>query len=147
VSFPNPQLKHEYEIYKIISPGAGISKIHWFGFECSYRLMVMDALGPDMAKLLDFCGGKFSLKTVLLIADQLIHRIQHIHTKGVVHRDLKPDNILMGVGRRGNTVYIADFGLADRYMEEKEHIEPGDGVPLVGTVTYASVNNHQGLSW
>jgi serine/threonine protein kinase len=67
-------------------------------------VMVFELLGPNLENLLNYCGRRFSLKTVLLLADQLICRFQYIHSKGYIHRDVKPDNLLMGDGKQGNTV-------------------------------------------
>lgn len=98
----------------------------------------MDALGPSLEDLLNYCDRKFSLKTILLIADQAIARIKHIHSKDFFHRDIKPDNFLMGVGTRGNTLYTIDFGLAKEfvYAEPNMHVE---GLALGGTRRYASI--------
>ena len=62
--------------------------------------MVMDALGPSLEELFRKCGRKFSLKTVLMLADQMIQRVEYIHSRLYLHRDIKPDDFLMGIGKR-----------------------------------------------
>ncbi|KOS17543.1 Casein kinase I -like protein hhp1 [Escovopsis weberi] len=74
--------------------------------------MVTDICGPSLHDLLRACGGRFGLKTTLLLANQLLARLQHVHARGFLHRDIKPGNILMGAGARGATVFLVDFGLA-----------------------------------
>jgi serine/threonine protein kinase len=101
--------------------------------------MAFELLGPSLEDLFNYCGRKFSLKTVLLLADQLIHRFQYIHSKGYIHRDVKPDNLLMGIGTRGNTVYTTDIGLAKEIEDPSMHI-----YSVVGTLRYASISAHLG---
>ncbi|KAI1451821.1 kinase-like domain-containing protein [Annulohypoxylon moriforme] len=103
--------------------------------------MAFELLGPSLENLFNYCGRKFSFKTVLLSADQLISRFQYIHSKGYIHRDVKPDNLLMGVGTQGNTVYMTDIGLA----KEIEHLDRRT-YSVVGTLRYASINAHLGNS-
>ncbi|KAH6618361.1 kinase-like domain-containing protein [Chaetomium sp. MPI-SDFR-AT-0129] len=137
----------EKEIYETLKRGVGIPRMRWFGQECDFYALVLDALGPSLEDLLNYCGRKFSLKTILLIADQAISRVQYIHSKSVLHRDIKPDNFLMGVGRQGNTLYTIDFGLAKEFDAERS--KNVDGLPFAGTRRYASINNHGGReqSW
>jgi serine/threonine protein kinase len=111
--------------------------MHWYGYECDFRVMAFELLGPSLEDLLNYCGGKLSLKTVLMLADQAISRFRHIHSKNYVHRDVKPENLLMGDGRSGNTVYVTDFGLA----EEVEHRER-EYSHVIGTMSYASIQSH-----
>jgi len=59
-------------------------------------VLVMDILGPSLKDLLTFCSGIFSLKTVLMLADHLITRVEYIHAKHFLHRDIKPENFLVG---------------------------------------------------
>lgn len=109
--------------------------------------MVMDALGPSLEELFRKCGRKFSLKTVLMLADQMIQRVEYIHSRLYLHRDIKPDNFLMGLGKRQHYVYIIDFGLTKRYRDQKsgQHIPYKDGKSLTGTARYASINTHVGI--
>ncbi|PAV58168.1 hypothetical protein WR25_11784 isoform A [Diploscapter pachys] len=115
--------------------------------EGEYNVMVMELLGPSLEDLFNFCQRKFSLKTVLLLADQMLSRIEFIHMRDYIHRDIKPDNFLMGLGKRGNLVYIIDFGLAKKYRDSRttQHIPYRENKNLTGTARYASVNTHRGI--
>lgn len=125
----------------------GIPIVKWTGTEGEYNVMVMELLGPSLEDLFNFCGRKFKLKTVLLLADQLINRIEYIHCKNFIHRDVKPDNFLMGLGKKGNLVYIIDFGLAKKYRDSRthQHIPYRENKNLTGTARYASINTHLGI--
>lgn len=74
-------------------------------------------------------------------------RLEYIHSRNFLHRDIKPDNFVMGVGKKGNWVNIIDFGLAKKYRDSKtgQHIEYREGRSLTGTVRYSSINTHLGV--
>ncbi|OAA39189.1 casein kinase 1, delta [Cordyceps fumosorosea ARSEF 2679] len=141
-------LKAEADTYQVLSGGVGIPRVRWFGQECDYYALVHDLLGPSLEDLFNYCDRQFSVKTVLLIADQAISRIQYIHDKGFLHRDIKPDNFLMGTGTKGNLLYTIDFGLAKEFCNA-ERFQTMQGRPFGGTQRYASLNNHNGReqSW
>ncbi|CAM6045061.1 unnamed protein product [Sphagnum compactum] len=143
----HPQLLYESKLYRILQGGTGIPNIRWFGVEGEYNVLVLDLLGPSLEDLFNFCSRKFSLKTVLMLADQLINRVEYVHSKSFLHRDIKPDNFLMGLGRRANQVYVIDFGLAKKYRDPTthQHIPYRENKNLTGTARYASINTHLGI--
>ncbi|KAI8057994.1 kinase-like domain-containing protein, partial [Syncephalis plumigaleata] len=143
----HPQLEYEAKVYKTLAGGVGIPFVRYYGVECDFNAMVIDLLGPSLEDLFNFCSRKFSLKTVLLLADQMISRVEYAHSKNFIHRDIKPDNFLMGIGKRGNQVNIIDFGLAKKYRDPKTHlhIPYRENKNLTGTARYASINTHLGV--
>lgn len=143
----HPQLEYEAKVYKALCGGVGIPFLRWFGTECDFNAMVIDLLGPSLEDLFGYCNRKFSLKTVLMLADQLICRIEFIHARSFIHRDIKPDNFLMGAGKRGAQVHVIDFGLAKKFRDPRTHahIPYRENKNLTGTARYASINTHMGV--
>jgi len=146
VKTKHPQLMYEAKLLKHLQGVPGIANAHYFATEGEYNIMVMDLLGPSLEDLFNICHRKFSLKNVLMIADQMLHRIEYLHSKNFIHRDIKPDNFLIGHGRKANIIYIIDFGLAKKYRDPKlhQHIPYREGKSLTGTARYASINAHLG---
>ncbi|CAH8358103.1 unnamed protein product [Eruca vesicaria subsp. sativa] len=147
VKTKHPQLHYESKLYMMLQGGTGLPSLKWFGVEGDYSVMVIDLLGPSLEDLFNYCNRKFTLKTVLMIADQILNRVEFMHIRGFLHRDIKPDNFLMGLGRRANQVYIIDFGLGKKYrdLQTHKHIPYRENKNLTGTARYASVNTHLGV--
>ncbi|KAF1318467.1 Ck1/ck1/ck1-d protein kinase, partial [Globisporangium splendens] len=147
VKSKHPQLLYESKIYKILNGGLGVPNLHWFGVEGEYNVMVIDLLGPSLEDLFNYCGRRFQLKTVLMIADQLLCRLEYCHSKNFIHRDVKPDNFLIGLGKRAQICHVIDFGLAKKYRDPKthQHIPYRENKNLTGTARYASINTHVGI--
>ena len=143
----HPQLLYENKIYKILEFGQGIPSIHWYGTQGDFNILIMDSLGSSLEDLFQRCHKEFSLQTTLQIASQLIDRIEYIHSKNLIHRDIKPDNFLIGKGNNKNIIYAIDFGLAKKYKDVRTgmHIPYKDGKNLTGTARYASLNTHLGI--
>lgn len=108
--------------------------------------MVIDLLESSLEDLFEANQRKFSISTVFQIGIQIINRLEAIHRKGFVHRDIKANNFMVGKGDKRNIVYIIDFGLAKRYKDPKtgNHIPFKEGKSLVGTARYASIASHMG---
>ena len=75
----------------------------------------MELMGPSLEDLFKFCPKKFSLKTACLLAEQMLTSIEHIHGNNLIHRDIKPGNLVMGLGAKSHIMNIIDFGLAKRF--------------------------------
>ena len=140
------QLEFESKLYSIMTGGPGIPHMRWFGRDKENHVLVIDLLGKSLEDLLDECGRQMSLKTVLMIADQVLSSVEFIHNKGFIHRDIKPDNILMGRDKEANHIFFIDFGLAKKYRDPTTHahIKYSEGKSLTGTARYASIHALKG---
>jgi len=143
----HPQLEYEAKVYKVMEGGPGIPRVYWCGLAGDRYAMVMDLLGPSLEDLFNRSQRKFSIKTVLMIADQMIQQIEYFHAHYFLHRDVKPDNFLIGTGKNIDLVHIIDYGLAKKYYNKftSEHIPYRDKKSLTGTARYASLNTHLGI--
>jgi len=143
----HPQLMYEAKLLKHLQGVSGIANVHYCDIEGDYNVMVMDLLGPSLEDLFNVCNRKFSCKTVLMIADQMLYRVEYLHSKSFIHRDIKPDNFLIGGGKKSNIIYLIDFGLAKRYRDPRsqQHVPYRENKSLTGTARYASINAHLGV--
>ncbi|EAS06784.2 kinase domain protein (macronuclear) [Tetrahymena thermophila SB210] len=143
----HPQLLFEAKIMKALQDRVGIPKLYWFGQEAGCNVMVLDLLGPSLEDLFNLCKRKFSLKTTIMICDQMIQRVESVHYKSYIHRDIKPDNFLIGLGKKSNTIYVIDYGLGKKFRDSKthQHIPYRENKNLTGTARYASINAHLGI--
>lgn len=143
-----PQLRDEYRTYKHLQGCPGIPNAYYFGQEGLHNILVIDLLGPSLEDLFDWCGRRFSIKTVVQVAIQMLTLIEDVHRHDLIYRDIKPDNFL--IGRQGlpdeNQVHLVDFGMAKQYRDPrtKQHIPYREKKSLSGTARYMSINTHLG---
>ena len=104
----------------MFSGEVGIPKVYYYGTEGDYNVLAMELLGPSLEELMAKCGGKFTMKTTLMLADQMIQRVEFFHTKHFLHRDVKPSNFLIGTQKKEHMLFIIDLGLARKYMKQSE---------------------------
>lgn len=88
---------YEARVLKTLQGSVGIPKLYWYGVEGEFTCMVQELLGPSLEELTKHCDGKLSLKTTVMLIDQMLNRIEYLHAKHFVHRDIKPENFLMGI--------------------------------------------------
>ncbi|KAM0271400.1 hypothetical protein ACHAQH_009105 [Verticillium albo-atrum] len=107
----------------------------------------MDLLGPSLEDLFDRCGRRFTVKTVVMEGRQLVSRMEQLHKRGLIHRDIKAENFAIQGGKeQPNDIRVIDLATVKQYRrgDTKKHIEYGEGRQLTGTVRYISVNTHLG---
>lgn len=149
----NPHLLHESKLYKLLQGVTGVPRIYWYGTEYQYSILIMDLLGPSTEDLFERAGRQFSRKTSLMIMYQYLARMEGIHKAGVIHRDIKPHNFVIGRKRfydpndeETTLVYVIDFGLSKRYCDNRRvHLPYKEGRNLTGTARYVSINTHYGV--
>ena len=138
-SKPNSQerMEQEYSVYMKLQGIKGIPKLYTIHKSKQLWYLSMECMGNNITKLWRLCKQKFSEKTILMIGIQMIFRLEAIHNRGILHRDIKPDNFVLGRGDCSNSIYLLDFGLS-MYMHKKQS-------PLfTGSLRYASRNSHNG---
>lgn len=143
----SPQLEHEFNTLKSLQAGVGIPEVYKLESVGSSKAMVMELLGPTLHDVFTQANKQLEPSFILHLGLQILARLEFTHSRGFLHRDIKPDNLLFGRGLRESMVYLIDFGIAKRFRTEKsgEHIELTANHPLRGTVKYCSLNTHKGL--
>lgn len=139
-------LREEADRYELLKGMPGFPHFHWYGWHDDFKIMILELLGPSLEDLLAWCGGTFTLKTTLMLADQLIDRLEAIHSEGLIHRDVKPQNLLLGTDENGTVVYVTDLGISIEFEPDadvSETMQDHQG-RLVGTGRYASIRGHLG---
>jgi len=137
----------EYEILKSLQGPDGIPHVYSFRQGHKHNYLVMELLGKSLDRLFSDCKKKFSPKTIFQIGYQMIQRIEYIHSKGYIHRDIKPGNFVIGRGDNSKKIYIIDFGLSKKYIDKNtnKHIPYKEGKGLTGTARYVSLFTHYGI--
>ncbi|KAI8377928.1 kinase-like domain-containing protein [Radiomyces spectabilis] len=168
----HPQLRHESYMYNILTGGSGIPRCHWYGQYDDFDCIIVDLLGPNLKELRQSVSV-MPLDVTVHLGCQLVSIMEHIHGRGLVYRDVKPENFLLAVEdglsiphfssaennfpcrsffrqwrRRMPKIYAVDFGLATWWRNPKtSKPHPEAKRPIrnkTGTARYASLNVHHG---
>jgi serine/threonine protein kinase len=135
-------LKNESKIYQYLLGISNLPQVKWYGKDTNNYYMVIPLLGKSLQQLLNE-KRVFSLKFILQIGIQVLYLLKAIHDKGLLHRDIKPDNFLLGINSEKNKLFLIDFGLCKSYLKDDKHIEMKKTNNLIGSITYASINAHE----
>lgn len=139
----NPLLEREAYILFYLR-GPGLPEIKTFGKTKDFFILIQSLLGPSLSKLIDKYLINFTIKDICLLSIQMLERLEYIHSKSFIHRDIKPQNFLMGT-KDISTVYLIDFGLAKKFRSKKgKHIKFNINNNITGTPRYCSINALRG---
>ena len=141
-------LKYEAQIYRYLEGGVGIPYIKWFGVyeseSFTFRFMVFDLLGNSLYDL-KHQYKLFTIEQTQKCGYDVIRIIKYIHSMGYLHRDVKPENFLFGIGNESKKMYAIDFGLSKRFLDDNNtHIPMKHHKKFTGTIRYLSTNVHEG---
>ena len=143
----HPNLFFESKVYYALQGGIGIPKLRCCGSQGNFNILITDLLGRSLEDYFNYCKRKFSLLTTLMVIEQMLCIIEFIHSKDIIHRNIKPDNFLMVLGNKKHQVYLINFCLARRYRDPKTglHIPFKDGKNFLESPRFASINTHLGI--
>jgi serine/threonine protein kinase len=138
ISVETKMLKRETQIYQYLGKASGIPQVKWYGSTEEYNYMVLPLFGDSLV------SKTFSLVDSLSIGQKIVGLLKFIHEKGLIHRDIKPDNFVFN--QEETDIYIIDFGLCRKYIDnDNEHIKMKSGKTIIGTPNFVSVNMHNGI--
>jgi serine/threonine protein kinase len=132
-------LKHEAKLYKYLKDISGIPNIRNYGMESGFNYLILDLLGSSLYDI------EMNLEKTIKYMQKSLNIIEKIHDKGIIHRDIKPDNFLLDK-LDGKNIYLIDFGLSKYYFDmNKNHMEERKDRHLIGTAKFSSLNVHNGI--
>lgn len=141
-----PQLRYEHRVLNLLREAPGVPNTYGkIGSHRNYHYFVLDYFPVDIQKLFSRQKHLFTNEFIYHIVYSVISILEGIHDVGVIHRDLKPGNMMYD--RESNQVFLIDFGLSKRYIDPitKQHIEYMNNKSLCGTPRFASINCHKGI--
>jgi len=135
-------IHREISVYKRLNNKNGFPNLLYYTKENSKMFLVMDLLGKNLTQHFIKCSGQFTLKTVIMLAEQMIARIKTLHSKGYIHRDIKPENFVMGLEPASDKVFLIDFGFCKQYknLYTQKHIPFKQNIMFAGNLSFSSLN-------
>ncbi|KAG1841813.1 kinase-like domain-containing protein [Suillus subalutaceus] len=137
---------YEALVYSLLRGHPGIPSFKWSGLDRGSYVLVLEQLGANLEQLRRLSRSELPRKTVIMLGVQMFNRVEFAHSRGVILRDIRPENFAMGVGEKSHIVYLFDFGLAKLYIDPSTgvHIPYREGRDALGTMPYSSYNVHFG---
>ena len=129
--------------------GPGLPSVKSYGYSSKHNILVMELMGQSLEDIFEsFVVKKMSVRCVCNIGYQIIEILEDIHNKNIIHRDIKPDNFVVGLKEKRKYIYILDFGLSKKYRSARtlKHYQIVKSKNLTGTARYASINALNGLT-
>ena len=125
--------------------GPGLPEVKSFGKTKKYNILIQTLLGRSLYQIFIDNNKMFTIKDVCMISIQLLERLEYIHSKNYIHRDIKPHNFLVSPKNEG-LIYIIDFGLAKKYRSDRgNHAKFSITKHISGTPRFCSINAMRGV--
>ena len=144
----NPQLGNEYRILSLLKNYDYFPKCFKYCNSQYGYILILERLGSNLGVIMSkLPNKKFSMKSALMIINQSLERLKLIHEKGIIHRDMKPENLCIGYKGKEKNIYLIDFGLSKIINNDKKNLyllNIKKEKIVIGTVRYISMNAHLG---
>lgn len=141
-----PTNRYERYLYPLLQGGKGMPRLFTAGVQGHWDFLAIDLLGPSLDSLYRKSGkDTMDLGSVCSIAMQLISRLETMHTRGVLHRDIQLGNCVIGLPPNEKLIYMIDFGFSKQYIDPhtRRHIEDSRAKrDFIGNYWFSSVNVH-----
>jgi len=142
----NSLIKNEARIYQYLGKIKGIANLRMFLSDDKYQYLIIDLLGESLKSYKER-NPNITVEKIFNICKQLTNILESIHNKGIVHRDIKPQNIVFD--HEYKNIFLIDFGFSKKICDpgkSKEnfyHIKEKTISKIIGTPNYISVNVHR----
>lgn len=140
-------LKNESNIYQYLKDLDGIPNVKWYGKDELNYYMVIPLLGESLQSWRDINKNNKVINNLSFFKDisiQILYLLESIHKRGVIHRDIKPDNFLFGRNENKHQLHVIDFGICKRFTNDNgEHMKMNKIKKIIGSLNYCSINSHQ----
>ena len=136
---------NEIKICNHLSNIKGIYKLRWYGSDTNFNYIIFDLLGNSLTYYIKKYK-KLKLSTIKILSKQIINIISHVHSRGILHRDIKSDNFMMGY-KDSDQIYLIDYGLSKSYLDNNIHVECLSNNSCIGSYNYMSLFVHEGLTY
>ena len=145
----NPQLNNEYRILSLLKNYDYFPKCYKYCNSQYGYILILERLGSNLGVIMSkLPNKKYSMKSALMIINQSLERLKLIHEKGIIHRDMKPENLCIGYKGKEKNIYLIDFGLSKIINNDKKNqcflLNIKKEKIVIGTVRYISMNAHLG---
>ncbi len=135
--------KEAYILYLLKGPG--LPELISFGKTKRYNILIESLLGRSLYQIFNDSDKKFNIKDVCMLGIQMLERLEYIHSKNFIHRDIKPHNFLVSPKNEG-LIYIIDFGLTKKFRSDRgNHVKFSVTKHIVGTPRFCSINAMRGV--
>jgi serine/threonine protein kinase len=141
-----PSLMHEARVLQVLEKMDGVPKIIHLGVESNFNVMVVDMLGPSLEDLYRHCKG-FDTRTIGNLALQMLNRLELLHAKDLVHRNIRPESFVIGNGTKISQLHMVGLGNAKNYKhsKSKEHVQLKERKDTTSNPVFASLQTHLGV--